>query len=510
VRRLAVSHADPAKVEIIRELDRRYPSRASERRGVRQVIRTGEPEWAASIPDDMLVALTQDEEHLRIVRDLGLKSYICVPLKSRGQVLGAITFVTAESGRIFGADDVRAAKDLAHRAGIAIANARLLASLKEADRRKDEFLAMLSHELRNPLAPIRNAVQIFRARSGRVPEVRWATEVVDRQLHHLTRMVDDLLDVSRITQGKVELRTETVELAMVLSSAVEASRPLIEKWGHDLTVTLPPSPVLVDADPTRLAQMVANLLNNAAKYTAHGGHIDLAAEEEQGQVTIRVKDDGMGIPADMLSHVFDLFVQVGGSAEQSEGGLGIGLTLVRRLAEMHGGSVEARSEGPGRGSEFVVRLPVRRTSPGEGRSVTETEPAPAPPALRILVVDDNLDAADSLAMVLRMMGHDVRTAHDGLEAVGAAATFHPDVVLLDIGLPKLSGYEAARRIRDQARGSEPILVALTGWGQEEDRNRTREAGFHHHMTKPVDFQALQKLLVAMSGRRRAIEPGNAR
>jgi PAS domain S-box-containing protein len=505
LRRLAVAHVDPDRVRLVRELDRRYPSRASDTRGIRQVIRSGQPEWASSITDGMLEEVAQDPEHLRIIRDLKPRSYICVPLRSRAQVLGTLSFVTAESGRNYGADDVRAAEDLAHRTVIAMENGSLLASLREADRRKDEFLAMLAHELRNPLAPIRNAVQIFRAKGPAVPELQWATELIDRQIHQMTRLVDDLLDVSRITRGKVELRREIVELGTVVENAVEASRPLIEKWGHELTVTVPAQPVRLDADPIRLAQVISNLLNNSAKYTRRGGRIALAAEAPGDQVLIRIKDNGIGISADLLPRVFDLFTQAGRSVEHSDGGLGIGLTLVQRLTEMHGGSVEARSDGPGKGSEFVVRLPVARDTRRDGDVVPEPGAlSPAPSALRILVVDDNPDAADSLGMVLRMMGHEVHTAHDGLEAVGAATAFQPEVVLLDIGLPKLNGYEVARRIRDQPAGTEVLLVALSGWGQEEDRQRAREAGFDGHMTKPVDVRALQRLLETSlaAGRRR--------
>jgi PAS domain S-box-containing protein len=511
VRRLAVSHVDPAKVEFVRDLDRRYPIRASAPHGVRRVLRTGEPEWAASMPDELLVDLAIDEDHLRAMRSLGLRSYICVPLKSHGQVLGAITFVTAESGRTYGPGDVKAAEDLAHRTVIAIENVRLLASLKDADRRKDEFLAILSHELRNPLAPIRNAVQIFRARAGPIPEVQWATEVIDRQLHHMTRMIDDLLDVSRITQGKIDLRKEPVDLATIVNGAVETSRPLVEKWGHELRVTIPPRPIHVDGDPTRLTQMVSNLLNNAAKYTPHGGRIGLTADQEGDQVTIQVKDNGIGIPADMLPHVFDLFTQVGGSGARSGGGLGIGLTLVKRLTEMHGGSVVVRSDGPGKGSEFVVRVPAAGTLGRKAPKDAESGPLPAPTRVRLLVVDDNLDAADSLAMVLRIIGHEVETANDGIAAVGAAAAFHPDVILLDIGLPKMDGYDVARHIREQAGGADVILVALTGWGQEEDRHRSRAAGFDHHLTKPVDFKDLKKLLAGIksSPQRRPPDPGTA-
>ena len=495
LRRLAVTHSDPAKLQLAHELFRRYPPRPSDPHGVMKVLRTGEPDWMAMIPDSLLVESAQDEDHLRILRQLGLKSYICVPLRSRARTLGALTFITAESGRVYDATDLAAAEDLAHRAVIAIENARLLSALKESDRRKDEFLAMLAHELRNPLAPIRNAVQIYRAKGLSVPELQWATDVIDRQVHQMTRLVDDLLDVSRITTGKIELRKERVELAAVVNSAVEASRPLIEKWGHELTVTIPPQPIQLEADPTRLAQVLSNLLNNAAKYTDQGGRIWLTAERQSGHVLIRVKDTGIGIPAEMLPRIFDMFTQVDRTLERSEGGLGIGLTLVQRLVEMHGGTVEAHSDGPGKGSEFVVRLPVAEVKDqGRQGAACDGEKGAAPARRRILVVDDNRDAADSLGMLLRMMGNEVHTAHDGLEAVGAAAAFHPDVVLLDIGLPKLNGYEAARRIREQDGGTDMVLVAVTGWGQEEDRRRSKEAGFDHHMTKPVEFAALQKLL----------------
>jgi signal transduction histidine kinase/PAS domain-containing protein len=495
LRRLAVTHSDPAKLQLAHELFRRYPPRPSDPHGVMKVLRTGEPDWMAMIPDSLLVESAQDEDHLRILRQLSLKSFICVPLRSRARTLGALTFMTAESGRVYDATDLAAAEDLAHRTVIAIENARLLSALKESDCRKDEFLAILAHELRNPLAPIRNAVQIYRAKGPSVPELQWATDVIDRQVHQMTRLVDDLLDVSRITTGKIELRKERVELAVVVNSAVEASRPLIEKWGHGLTVTIPPQPIQIEVDPTRMAQVLSNLLNNAAKYMDQGGRIWVIAERQSGHVLIRVKDTGIGIPTETLLRIFDMFTQVDRSSERSEGGLGIGLTLVQRLVEMHGGTVEARSDGPEKGSEFVVRLAVAEVKDQKPQGAAcEGEKGAAPTGRRILVVDDNRDAADSLGMLLRMMGNEVHTAHDGLEAIGAAAAFQPDMVLLDLGLPKLNGYEAARRIRAQDGGTDMVLVAVTGWGQEDDRRRSKEAGFDHHMTKPVEFDALQKLL----------------
>jgi signal transduction histidine kinase/ActR/RegA family two-component response regulator len=467
-----------------------------------QVLRTSAPDWVEAIPDDLLAELAQDEEHLRIMRKLGLKSYICVPLKTRTTTLGVLTFVTAESGRIYNANDLRAAEDLAYRAVIAIENASLLAALKESDRRKDEFLAILAHELRNPLAPVRNAVQILRAKGPLVPELQWARDVIDRQVDQMTRLVDDLLDVSRITQGKIELRKQRVELRTVVNAALEASHPLIEQCGHTLSVELPTDPIFLEADATRLAQVLLNLLNNAIKYTERGGRIWLTAECAGEQVVIRVKDTGIGIPTEMLPRVFDMFAQVERSIERAQGGLGIGLTLVQRLVALHGGTVEAKSQGLGAGSEFIMRLPLALVSDlsaqkgsdlSAQKGAVEAELPAAATLLRVLVVDDNQDSADSMAMFLRITGHEVRTVHDGLAAVEEATNFQPNVILLDIGLPKLNGYDAARHIREE-HGDAVLLIALTGWGQEEDRRRSREAGFDHHLTKPIDFDDLDKLL----------------
>jgi PAS domain S-box-containing protein len=422
----------------------------------------------------------------RLRRGERIEHYETVRQSKQGRLIDislTISPIRDGRGRIIGASKV--ARNIT-------AQKKAEQALQEADRRKDEFLAMLAHELRNPLAPIRNAVQILRAKGPPMLELHWARDVIDRQVDQMTRLVDDLLDVSRITRGKILLRKERVELAAVVSSAVEASRPLIEKWGHELTVTLPPGPVHLEADPTRLAQVLLNLLNNAAKYTEQGGRIWLTIEPEGDEVCVRVKDTGIGIPPEMLPRVFEMFTQVERSLERSQGGLGLGLTLVRSLVEMHGGTVKAHSGGPGKGSEFVVRLPVARGPEPEGVA-GDGGKVLSPPRRRILVVDDNRDAANSLAILLRILGHEVHTAHDGLEAVGAATVFQPDVVLLDIGLPKLNGYEAARRVR-QERGTGVTLIALTGWGQEEDRRLSKEAGFDHHMTKPVELPALQRLL----------------
>ncbi len=379
-------------------------------------------------------------------------------------------------------------------------------TLKEADRRKDEFLAMLAHELRNPLAPIRNAVQVLRLLGPASPKQNWAQDVMDRQVQQLTRLVDDLLDVSRITRGKVKLQKEAVDLATVVGRAVETSRPLIESRRHQCVVNLAPEPIWLQADPTRLAQVLANLLNNAAKYTAEGGRVLLTTTREGHEAVIKVRDTGMGIPAEMLPHVFDLFTQGERALDRSQGGLGIGLTLVRSLVELHGGSVQAFSAGPDQGSEFVVRLPVlprfQARSPARSparfpaRSASKggaTRKRSASARRRVLVVEDNADAAMSLALLLQFEGHEVRMAHDGPAALELARTFGPEVVLLDIGLPGLDGYEVARRLREDFKET-VLLVAQTGYGQDEDRRRSQEAGFDHHLVKPVDPHALMVLL----------------
>ena len=375
---------------------------------------------------------------------------------------------------------------------------KLTAEMSEADHRKDEFLATLAHELRNPLAPIRNGLQVMRLAREDAETVEQTRIMMERQLDQMVRLVDDLMDMSRISRGKLELKMERVQLAAVVKSAVETSRPLIDQMGHELTVMLPKQPVVIDADPTRLAQVFLNLLNNAAKYSDRGGRILLTCEWQGSDVVVSVRDTGIGIAADQLPRIFEMFSQVDRSLEKSQGGLGIGLTLVRRLVEMHGGRVEALSEGMGKGSEFVVRLPVVvEASVPQPPDSEEMQNVPNS-SLRVLIVDDNRDSANSLAMMLKIMGNDTRTAYDGQEAVTAAGEFRPAVILLDIGLPKMNGYEACVRIRQQPGGKEIVIIAQTGWGQEEDRRRTHEAGFDYHMVKPVDPQALMKLLEELS------------
>jgi PAS domain S-box-containing protein len=373
---------------------------------------------------------------------------------------------------------------------------RLEAALREADHRKDEFLATLAHELRNPLAPICSALQVLRL-SPSPQAAEQARKMMERQVAQTVRLVDDLLDVSRITRGNLKLKKERVELAAAVRDAVEACRPLIESCGHELNVALPTEPVCLDADATRLTQVFSNLLNNAAKYSNRGAHIDLTAQRQGNEVQVSVKDTGIGIPTEMLSKIFEPFTQLHRDEARSKSGLGIGLTLVKRLVEMHGGEIQPGSDGPGKGSEFVVRLPLLVTTVVCESCSSEASQPSVGPHLRILVVDDIDDVAQGHAMFLGILGHEARTASDGLEAVEAAEAFRPDLVLLDVGLPKIDGYETCRRIRRLPFGKEVVLVAVTGWGQEEDRRKSTEAGFDHHMVKPVDHAALAKLLQSL-------------
>ncbi len=358
LRRLAVAHKDADKIRLVHELMQQYPPDPEAPGGVIAVLRTGKPEIVREITDEMLVQGAKDERHLRLIRSLGLKSYICVPLIVSGSPLGLLTFATAESGRTYTDADLALASDLARRAGVAVENNRLYQALREADRRKDEFLATLAHELRNPLAPIRNSLQILKLPRVDAQTAKRYRDMMERQVHHLVRLVDDLLDVSRVMRGKIELRKERIELATVVARAVETVQPLVESQNHELNVHIPTESLPLDADPVRLAQVVGNLLTNAAKYTEPGGRIWLTAAREGGEAVLRVRDNGIGIAPDVLPRIFELFVQVDHAATQSQGGLGIGLTLVKNLCEMHNGSVEARSAGLGKGSEFIVRLPI--------------------------------------------------------------------------------------------------------------------------------------------------------
>ena len=367
-------------------------------------------------------------------------------------------------------------------------------ALRDADRRKDEFLATLAHELRNPLAPIRTGLEVLKL-AGDDPAL--CTEIratMERQTDHMVRLIDDLLDASRITRGKLQLRKCRVELAEIVRNAIDSTRPLIDAAHHEFTVTLPPQPIFLDGDPHRLAQVLANLLNNAAKYTPARGQISLSARQHNLQVAIAIQDNGLGIPDDIKGRIFEMFGQIDRSTETGYAGLGIGLTLVNSLVEMHAGTVEVTSAGSNQGSEFIVRLPILPDSPPKDLPQPCLPIAAVSFATRILVVDDNRDALAVLSTMVRILGHEVRTAHDGVEAIGAAESFQPDAVLMDLGMPRMNGYEAARHIREQPWGQSMLLVATTGWGQDEDKRRSKEAGFDHHLVKPIDPTALRALL----------------
>jgi PAS domain S-box-containing protein len=500
LRRLAVAHIDPAKVELAHELSRRMPPDPNAATGVWAVIRSGKPELVPEITDAMLAEGVRDPELLAIFRELGLKSYMAVPLVARGKVLGAVTFISAETGRRYGPADLAVAEDLAHRAAVALENARLYNEVREADRRKDEFLATLAHELRNPLAPIRNGLEVLKSPGADAVTAAAVRAVMERQLQHLVRLVDDLLDVSRVMRGKVELRKARVDLADVVARAVETARPALDARRHDFAVEGPGEPLILDADPVRLAQVIGNLLTNAAKYTDPGGRVRLSVRREGGAAVLRVRDDGIGIPPEILPQVFELFVQADHATTRAQGGLGIGLTLVKSLVEMHGGSVAAHSDGPGKGSEFTVRLPLAAGAVPEAAAGVRNGSAAIPAAgtraaRRVLVVDDNVDAAESLALVLRLGGHAVRVAHNGPRALELAGAERPEIVFLDIGMPGMDGYEVARRLRASGAAG-TVLVALTGWGTPEDRRRSAAAGFDHHLVKPVEIDEVQRLLAA--------------
>jgi signal transduction histidine kinase len=497
--RVAVAHADPAKEHLARELHVRFPPDPTRITGAgpMNVLRTGKPERIREIQTEQLHRAVPQSDYLALLRTLGLHSYIGVPLTVRGKTLGVITFVTGESQRRYRSDDLALAQDLARRAAVAIENATLLRALQDSDRAKDVFLATLAHELRNPLAPVWNGLSIIARAPQDAERVVQVAGMIERQVGQLARLVDDLLDVSRITTGKIELKKERADLVAILHSAIETSRPHVEAARHRLALHVPEQPAVVEADPVRLAQVFSNLLNNACKFTPAGGNIDVIVQAETESFVVRVRDSGEGIPAEMLGKVFGLFTQVTHPSERRQNGLGIGLSLVDGLVRLHGGSVEAHSAGVNRGSEFIVRLPrlprpVR--PPGESE---ETAPQPLESggrgARRILVVDDNKDAAATLAELLGMMGCEVSVVHDGAAAIAAVSAARPEVVLLDIGMPGMNGYEVARRVRAMEAIQQPRLIALTGWGQAQDKLMAAQAGFDEHWTKPVDPARLQHL-----------------
>ena len=424
----------------------------------------------------------------------GIRACVAVPILREGRVAACLA-VMQSTPRTWAAHDIALVEETAERACVAIARARAESALRDSDRRKDEFLATLAHELRNPLAPVRNGLQILRMAADDPDTTARTLGVMERQLSHMARLIDDLLDVSRITRGKVTLQRERLALRALLDSAVEASRHLIEASGHALTLHLPYEPLYLDADATRLAQVIGNLINNAAKYTPDGGRIDIHAERQDREIVLRVEDNGVGIPDGMQSHVFDMFAQVGGnSLERAHGGLGIGLSISRQLVQMHGGSIHAKSPGPGLGSVFTVRLPLAAETSAGMTSAPLTGQARAIEARRVLVVDDNVDAADSFATMLGLFGHEVCTTYSGTDALAAARDFRPSFIFCDIGMPGLNGYEVAQRLRADSTLAPVRLVAVTGWGSEDDRRRALESGFDLHLAKPVDWVVVQAVL----------------
>jgi PAS domain S-box-containing protein len=410
-----------------------------------------------------------------------------------GKKMGSVQLMDKVQGE-FTREDEAILVQLAAIASAGIENARLYEQVREQDQRKDEFLATLAHELRNPLAPIRTGLAVLKLAPS-IDAMAKSREIMERQVQHMVHLIDDLLDISRITRGKVQLKKERIDIRALLDTALEVSRPLIEESRHMLFISIPEEALVLDADPTRMAQVVSNLLNNAAKYTPRGGKVELSAERDRNHVIIRVRDNGVGLMPDALPKVFELFSQVGNTLDRSQGGLGIGLALVKRLVEMHGGQVTAESQGPGQGSTFAVRLPLAMVEVINGGEMTIGEGSRSLSVpRRLLVVDDNVDGAETMAMLLGLFGHTVKTVHTGPEALKAARVFQPSVMFLDIGLPGMSGYEVAQQLRSDSNRNRLVLVALTGWGSDGDRRRAQSAGFDHHLTKPVGMEKLQSLL----------------
>ncbi|HEY8519448.1 MAG TPA: PAS domain S-box protein [Gammaproteobacteria bacterium] len=442
------------------------------------------------------VAANKPWQELALAKENGRAASEGWRVRRDGSLFWASSVITAlhdSNGQLYGFASVT--QDLTQR--------RHAEALADTAERMHEFLAMLAHELRNPLAPIRNAVALMGKKGLPDPTLESMRQTIDRQSAQLTRIVDDLLDINRIARGRFAVQLEPTDLKDVLARAVEASQPLIDAQGHRLQLNIPAGPLPLHGDALRLTQAFVNILNNAAKYTATGGDITLRAGVRGADVEVRVRDTGRGIPRDDLEKVFDLFTQIDPDTHRAEGGLGVGLALVRRVVELHGGAVQARSEGPGRGSEFIVRLPLAIRGPSAVPSERPQAPARAG-SMRMLVADDNEDAADSLRMLLEAMGHDVLALYDGPAVLAAVESFRPDVVLLDIGMPHMSGYDLARELRAKSGDAGPALVAVTGWGQEADRQRALGAGFHHHFTKPVTEEALQRLLAGIWSERHGV------
>ncbi|MGD9633030.1 MAG: PAS domain S-box protein [Pirellulales bacterium] len=486
---VAYSHRNPAKVETLSQFLHLAPFDPDAPTASAAALRTGQPQLMAHVPGDLLPRINTNPESLHLMRELDPRSMLSVPLSIRGETIGVMTFVVSESNRRYTQLDVRLAENLAQRVATAIDNSQLFRSVQDAVRQKDDFLAMLSHELRNPLAAIGYATALAQlpgadAQSDVFP-------VIERQVTHLKHLIDDLLDVARISRDKINLKLESVDLAQIARDAAESVRPLMEEKHHQFLVEISSELVPVLVDVTRAEQVMVNLLTNSAKYTPENGRVSLFVAAEGAQAVIRVSDNGIGLAPEIVPKVFDLFAQGDRTLDRSQGGLGIGLTIVRKLVEMHGGNVSAHSAGTGQGAEFLVRLPLAAQRLRTIEQVPEMT-APANNKQQLVVVDDNVDTARLSAMMLRTQGFDVDTAHDGESALELIRAKRPDGVLLDIGLPRMNGYEVAKALRNE--GFAGKLIAVSGYGQAEDRRRSQEAGFDHHLVKPVDHRHLVALL----------------
>jgi signal transduction histidine kinase/CheY-like chemotaxis protein len=493
---LVANHVDEAKIGPLLEMRKRLRELGFGE-GLAAVMRSGTSKLHAALPIEFVKAqLAFDPELVKLATRVGVASSLVVPLSARGQVLGALLLSRLDSSRPYGERDLAMAEELGRRVGLAVDNARLYQEAREADRQKDEFLAMLSHELRNPLAPILAALELMEL--GGEPGHARERALISRHVRHVVRLVDDLLDVSRITRGKIQIERKPCELGGIIAAAVEMASPLIMERGQRLSVIAPERGLPVQADQARLTQAVANLLTNAAKYTGPAGTITVSAQEDGSEAVIRVRDSGAGIAQELLPHVFDLFVQGRSALDRAQGGLGIGLTVVKQVVSLHGGSVSAHSAGPGQGSEFVIRLPcAERAARAPARAAAAAAPTAAHSRQergRVAVVDDNRDAAAMLAAVLARLGCSVQVAHDGASALALLPAFDPQLVLLDIGLPGMDGYELAHRLRETHASPALRIVAVTGYGQPSDRARSLEAGFDDHLVKPVSLARLQRVL----------------
>ncbi len=488
IERLAYAHRDIESEPLLRHALDSSPLDWESPGPVVQVLKSQAPTLVSEVTDEMLDQMAYDSHHRRLLAELRPVSLMIVPLVARGKTIGAITFVSSDPRRRYAQAELELVAELGRRVSAAWDNVRLYSELCESQRQKDDFLAMLAHELRNPLAAIQYANQLAGLTK---PDDNAAGEVIDRQVKNLAHLIDDLLDVSRITRDKIQLRTEPVDARVLLERALASVGPALEERKHEQQIDISSEPMPLVADAVRVEQILVNLLSNAAKYTPDGGRIWVRCHPLDGQTVFKIKDNGIGIPPDMLPRIFELFTQVECSLDRSQGGLGIGLTVVRKLAELHGGSVSATSDGLGRGSEFTVRLPLSAAPvPPVATSASQLEPA----RLKVLVVDDNVDMAESLGRLLEQAGHTTTTAHDGHSVLDAARRFQPDVILLDIGLPGLDGYGVAEALRREPDLATIRLVAVSGYGQPDDRNRAKAAGFDHHLVKPVDFQELVAVL----------------